>query len=283
MEDQAQFCDKPNKEQKHPHFEHRSEKLCRKNNEFSKKKFQRVRRVSTKRNLIKSFMRISTCLNNKEPSDIPTAGLENVCFILVNNFEHDKHDPQNGAMNDGYLMGLNHHRFGFKVFYLRNCSSQKFQEFLEFFMKNTLKHLTVFYSGHDSLGNGGHGIEFKDNSVPCSEYGKIISENYNGRCKVVFISDSIAGGSVFDISSLPNDSDVISFSVTKSTNPESKEGRRSHGIFTYYLCKIFKDDPDISPERLAERMNPSLQRFNETFVCDVSNQDSKNESIYSTD
>ena len=280
MEDPSAFCDKPDRKQKHPHYEHRSAKLYKKNNEFSNKKFQRIRRVSNKRKLVQSFERIGRCLNEASPSDIPTEGLQKICLILINNYAHDKHDPQIGPMNDGYLIGLQHHRLGFKVFYLYNCPAQQYPQFLEFFLKFTLRQLTVFYSGRDSIISGSHGIEFKDNTISCNEFGKLISENYNGRCKAVFISDITTGGSVFDIKSVHENSDIISLSVNKSTDPDSKEGRRSHGIFTYYLCKILYECPNITPKRLTERMNPSLERFNETFICEVTSHDSENQPLF---
>ncbi|KAK8834655.1 hypothetical protein M9Y10_026473 [Tritrichomonas musculus] len=283
MEDPAAFCDKPDRKQKHPHYEHRGAKLYRKNNEFSDKKFQRVRRVSNKKKLVQSLQRIGKCLNESNPSDVPTENLQKVCFLLVNNYAHDKHDPKIGPMNDAYLIGLHHHRLGFKVFYLYNCNCQQYPQFLELFLKYTLQQLTVFYSGRDSIVNGSHGIEFKDNTISCNEFGKLISENYNGRCKAVFISDCTSGGSVFDIKSVANNSDVISLYVNKTTDPDSKEGRRSHGIFTYYLCKILNECPNITPKRLIERMNPSLERFSETFTCEVTSHDSENQPIFKSD
>ena len=283
MEDQVAFYDKPSRDQKHPHYEHRCAKLYRKNNEFTNKKFQDVRGVSTRKKLVSSFKRIGKCLNELTPADIPTAGLQKVCFVLINCFEHDKHDPKVGPMNDGYLIALHHHRLGYKVFYLYNCNSSQYPQFLEFFMKYTLTQITVFYSGRDSIINGSHGIEFKDNTISCGELGKLISENYNGRCKAVFISDSTAGGSVFDINSVPEGSDIISLSASKSTDPDTKEGRRSHGIFTYYMCRIFNECPNISPDRLVERMNSSLERFNIGFNCQVTKPESGSQPIFDTE
>lgn len=196
---------------------------------------------------------------------------------------HDKHDPKVGPMNDGYLVGLNHHRLGFKVFYLNNCESNKYQEFLQFFLKHTLHQLTVFYSGRDTITHSIHGIEFKDRCISCSDFGKLISENYNSKCKIVFISDSTSGGSVFGIQFFSDNSitsNIISFSVAKCTDPNSKEGRRSHGLFTYFLCKIIYECPNITPKKLSERINPSLKRFNETMICEYSNNELENQSFF---
>lgn len=281
MEDPSTFCDSPDKKQKHPHYEHRAAKLYKKNNEFTQKKLQRVRRVSTKKKLVHSLQRIGKCLNDLTTADIPTQGLQKVCLILINNYEHEKHDPKVGAMNDAYLIGLHHHRLGFKIFYLYNCSAGQYPQFLEFFLKYTLDHLTVFYSGHNTLKSGTAGAEFKDSSISCNEFGRIISQNYNGRCKAVFISDTTASGSVFDINSVGSGSNIISLYASKSSDPDSKEGRRSHGIFTYYLCKILNECPNITPHNLILRMNASLKRFDETFVCEVTDHLSENQPMFS--
>ena len=278
MTDQSIYSDKLLKHQKHPHFEHRTAKLYRKNNEFTNKKFQRVRHVSNKKNLVRSLKHIGVCLNDRTPDEIPKEGLQKVCLILINHYHHDKHDPKIGPLNDAYMLGLNHHRLGFNIFYLRNCEASKYPQFLEFFLKYTLQHLTVFYSGRNEGG-----VEFKDRNISSSEFGKMISENYNGRCKAIFISDSACGGSVFNINPLVSQNrptDVISLYANKSTDPDSKEGRRSHGIFTYYLCKILNECPNITPVRLADRMNPSLKRFNMTFGCEVTNHDSENQPLF---
>lgn len=283
--DDTTCYDKPDKKQKHPHYEHRTTKLLKKNNEFSEKKFQRVRKVSTQKKLHKAFKRIGRCLNHVSRNDMPKEGYDKVCLILINNFEHHKHDPQIGAMNDGYLFGLYHHRLGFKVFYLNNCIEGNYSKYLQFFLFHTTENLTVFYSGPDTIDFGSHGIEFKDKSVTSNQFGRLIARDNNGKSKIVFVSDCTTGGSVFDIQMVnkvnnPSPSEMISFSVNKSTDPNTKKGRRSHGLFTYYFCKILYDDPSISAQRLVERTNAFLGRFGESINCDTTNPLIMNESIY---
>ena len=131
------YVDHPEKRQKHPHYEHRTQKLDRKDNEFSSKKFHQVRKVSTHKKLLRSFGRIGMCLNEKSTDSIPIGDLDKVCFILINDYDNDKdYDLGVGPLNDGYLIGLKHHRFGFKVFYLYNPRSDLFTSFLGFFIKN---------------------------------------------------------------------------------------------------------------------------------------------------
>ena len=280
------FCyDKPDKKQKHPHYEHRTAKLVKKDNEFSEKKFQRIRRVSTQKKLKKSFKRNGRNLEHVSRNEMPTQGYDKVCLILVNNFKHDKHDPKVGPMNDGYLFGLYHHRLGFKVFYLINCRQGNYPKYLQFFLFHTTENLTVYYSGRDTVDFGSHGVEFKDQTVSASQFGRLIARDNNGKCKVVFVSDCAAGGSVFDILSVnkvnnPNPSPMTSFGVNKAVDQNSKVGRRTHGIFTYYFCKILSEDPSISPKRMVERLNSSLARFNETVNCQMTNALAENEPMY---
>ena len=188
-------------------------------------------------------------------------------------------------MNDGYLFGLYHHRFGFKVFYLYNCIQGNYPKYLQFFLYHTKENLTVYYSGHDTIDYGSHGIEFKDKNVSSNQFDRLIARDNNGQCKVVFVSDCAAGGSVYDIQTVNkvnnlNPSDMISFFVNKVADTNSKECKRSHGIFTYYFCKFIYEDPSISPARLLEKMNISLSRFNITFEYKYNNSMIINDPIY---
>ena len=261
------YVDQPDKKQKHPHYEHRSNKLDIKDNEFSSKKFQKVKNVSTHKNMLKSFGRIGMCLNEKTTSIISTADLDKVCFILINDYDDEDKELGVGPLNDGYLIGLKHHRLGFKVFYLYNSKLEEYSPFLSFFMQNTIDALTIFYSGRDSNAEG---IEFNNGTLSKSSIGQIISSSNNTKCNVMFITDCLSGGSVFDIEGCSN---AISFSVNKANSNESKEAKRSHGIFTYYFCKIIGECPNITPNRLVERMNPSLDRFNEIFTVETNNKE----------
>lgn len=279
-----QAVDKPGKDQKHPHYEHRTNKMMTKNNEFTEKKFQKIRHVSNQKKLLHSFKIIGKCLNECQIGEIPSEGLDKVCFILMNNHEHDKHDAKIGPLNDGYLFALIHHRLGFKVFYLHNCAVEQYLNFLQFFLKNTTESLTVYYSGQDSAqSNGSHGIEFKHESTESGKISEIIANDNNGSCKVVFVSDCACGGSVYDIQlakSRQNPSPMIAFSVNKSTDPNSKKGRRSHGLFTYYFIKVIYEDPDVSPQRLVERLNDFFIRFDSSVSCDTTNPGILDQPMY---
>lgn len=261
------FVDVPNKKLKHPHYEHRTNKLEIKDNQFSNQKFQIVRNYSTHKKLIESFKRIGMCLNNKDTSSIPNINkLDNVSLILVNDYDDEDDGLGVGPLNDGYLFGLKQYRLNFKVFFLYNCSSDEYTKYLEYMIQHTKQLLTVFYSGKkDPIVNG---IEFTDGAVIKLETDEIISRNckYNQN-RVIFFTDCPLGGSVFDIKGCSN---AVSFSVTKKTNDEKLT---THGIFTYYFCKFATETPKITPNQLVDQMNASLSRFDEVFNCELSSDE----------
>ena len=243
-----------------------TDKKEKKDNEFSSKKFQRIRNFSTHKNILKSFKKIGICLNEQPVIYVPSYNLDKVCFILVNDYEEEDDNLGVGPLNDGYLVALNHYRLGFKIFYLYNSRSDEFPTFLGFFMKNTTKYLTVFFSGRN---HGKKGIEFNRGNISKNFICDVITRNCNGKSRTIFITDSITGGSAFDIDKCSN---VISLSVKKNRSSDFKEFKRSHGIFTYYLCKLINEYPKITPKGLTERMNISLHRFNARLRCDISNE-----------
>lgn len=268
--DDVQFVDSPNKKQLHPHYEHRTRKLDEKNNQFTSKEFQKVRRVSTKRNLIKSFSRIGMCVNNLSISILPKKDLYNVCFIIIN--DYNRKNIGVGPLNDGYLIGNNFFKKSYKIFYLYNASYKEFPVFLQFFMNNTINKLLVFYSGKNDDFDG---IEFINGSLTKSYIEKLISfKNFNRNVKIIFVTDTAGSGSVFDVK---RSSNSISFSVEKMGQNSCKY---SHGIFTFYLCKILSDCPNISPYMLIQKLNEPLNRFNEICKCDYSSEEQLEKPIF---
>ena len=127
--------------------------------------------------------------------------------------------------------------------------------------------LTVFYSGRDDQLF--EGIEFNDVTVSKSEISQILSKSCNGKARLIFITDSLQGSSVFDTKSCSN---AVAFSVEKSNAFDSKENERTHGILTYYFCKMTSECPSITPNQMDNLMNPSLSRFNEVFKCELSDK-----------
>lgn len=244
------------------------------NNAVGKTKSNEPQFSSAISGLLRTLNKFTICLNSRTIENIMYYNLSRVCFILINSYENENHDLGIGPLNDGIHIGLYYHRLHYKVFYLYNPHSDQFINYLEFFLKNTTKALTVFYSGYDSANSRIHEINFKNGQLSSNVVEKSISENYNGKSKVILITNSFNGGSVFDIHSINHfnnnkSSDIISFWVKKEKN----ETKKSHGIFIYYFCKIINDSPNISPKDLAEKINPSINSFNEYLKYEVSNQD----------
>lgn len=252
--------------EKYSHYEHRIAKLDKKDNEFSTKKFQKVRKDSKHKNLLKSLDKIGICLNEKPAASISIEDLNKVCFLLINDYHEEDKKLGVGPLNDGYLVALNHFRLGYKIYYLYNSRSDEFPIVLGFLIKHTKESLTVFYTGRD---DNAEGIEFKTGHISKSFITDVIKSNYNEKSRTVFIADSIGKGSVFNVDDCAN---IISFSAKKPEPCEYKDIEQSHGIFTYYICKIISEYPNITPNELVERLNLSLVRFNEKFTYKFSNK-----------
>lgn len=73
---------------------------------------------------------------------------------------------------------------------------------------------------------------------------------------------------------------MLLFYTNKSTDPNSKEGRRSHGVLTYYFCKIIYDDPSTTAQRVVERLNAFMNRFGHSITCESTTPEVMNEPVY---
>ncbi|KAK8845819.1 hypothetical protein M9Y10_020742 [Tritrichomonas musculus] len=273
-----QYIDEPEKKQKVSHYEKGTAKLDIKNNEFTSKKFQEIRKLSTHKKLLESFHRIGMCLNNKYLQSIPLQGLDKVCFILMNDYDEEDSKLGVGPLNDGYLIGLKHFKIGYKVFYLYNCPMEEFLLALGFMIRNAKENLTVFYSGRDDKIMDG--IEFSDGTLFRDEIAAAITKFSTEHQQIMFITDCLSGGSVFDIDGCPN---AVSFYVKKAGNgvkKSSKEIKQTHGIFTYYFCKITNENPKITPNKLVEKMNLSLNRFVEEFAFETTNDELNKSPVF---
>lgn len=278
------YVDEPDKRQKGSKFEKRAKLL---DIDFTKTQFQKTRKVSTNKTLIKSFGRIGMCLNNKPTESVPVDELDKVCFILCNTYKRDDLSLGIGPLNDAYMVGLNFHRFGFKIFYLRNPRSEEFLDYMKFFLNNTKETLVIYYSGRiisiphtDPTRPNITAAVFDDGELHDEEIGAVLNENCNHKVKVILISDCRGGGSIWNIKSLTEDGeekpDILTFSGKvdpDATANALNKTHKLHGVFTYYFCRLLNECPDITPERLSERINPPLNRFDESVMCQFTNDD----------
>ena len=286
------YVDEPDKKQKSSKFEKRANKLL---GEFTKTDFQKARSLSNDKQLNKGFGRIGMCLNGKPVEAIPTDELDKICFILCNTYTKEDLRLGIGPFNDSYLIALNFHKQGYKIFYLHNPTSQEFIDYLQFFLKNTQKTLTVYYSvrivsipNQDPRLPNTTSIVFDDGQLPDVDVINMVRDNSNEQCRVIFISDCSCGGSICDMKNLSKENSrnlTNAISISAHVNPDVAANQKMkihklQGLFTYYFCKLMTESPDISPERLVERLNPYLERFDETTETDFSNKEMQSAPIF---
>ena len=270
------YVDVPTKKQKLFLYEKKAKKL---KTDFTIKEFQKSRKLSTKKHMRKSFGRIAICLNYKIPETIPLGELDKICLIVSHTYERDDYRLGVGPLNDGYLVGVHYHRLGFKVFYFNNTNRVEFLTYLKFFLQNATQNFTLYYSGRigsltDLYSNETHHtLLFDQGYVRDDELHELLSEYSDTKAKIVLITDAYNGGAFWNISEtdkskLPKN--VVSLSTKIEPNLLTKP-HRLHGLFTFYICRLINETPDITPSRLNERISPPLNRFHETFVCETSN------------
>ena len=69
-------------------------------------------------------------------------------------------------------------------------------------------------------------------------------------------------------------SDIVSFTSHKSRlSPGEKI--RSHGLFTYYFCRLIRQFPTSSPKDMVEKLNIALKRFKITYSFETSCDDER--------
>ena len=132
-------------------------------------------------------------------------------------------------------------------------------------MKNATEALTVFYSGRDHESNS---ITFNDGVLQKSTIADVISKHNNPNLRVIFITDSLSGGSFFNINGSSN---TITFWVKKTSDIDYKDAERTHGISTYYFCKIIGDCQNICLtiiSNLEAMIIPQSKRSNHFFEND---------------
>lgn len=76
---------------------------------------------------LKSLQKVATCLNDKSSTNISSNKFDKVFFIKINTY--DNYNFGQGPLNNGLLISLNYHRFGYKIFYLYNSNSEDFIKF----------------------------------------------------------------------------------------------------------------------------------------------------------
>lgn len=276
--EEFQYIDKPNIGLKRSAYIRKAVKLDNKDDQFSAKSFYKVRKSSTKSDVVDSFRRIGMCLNKISFSTLPKANISKVCFVTICNLDETNESYGVGPLNDAYLFAFIHYKLGYKVVFLYNPDKSRFVKSLKFFTAHTTSCLALYYSGPDSyskISQINHGILFNYNEYITDDEISILVGQYGDAALRVFVfQDGICGGTIVNIktarsASKGNCPDIVTFTVSKN-DLTPKEKRLSHGIYTYYFCKLIRQFSESSVRRMAELLNMSMKRFGVSVTPTVS-------------
>lgn len=273
-------------------------KMHKLNNNFREEKLVEYRNSSSIRKGMKAFCKIGRYLNDKNPDTISKEKLDKVCFLIINSYNRKTYQLGSGPINDGYMVAKQHQLRNYYIYFLHNPSKSQFKKWTVFFLNNTQKSLTIFYEGRSTTLVGTEGdvikgqsdaIVFELDYLIDQEMGELLSQNKNENCHVLLISNCCKGPSIWCLDSerflnfeLPPNIVSIS-SINKASPPKKynkKNGKRSDfidGIFVYYLLKIEKENPNITPEEISKQMDPLLNKYELSFYhyCTSSSLNSK--------
>lgn len=262
--------------------------------DFPKSDFVKARRTSTITKSLHALKSVGKQLNSKKFDLISKDDLDRVCFITINTYKRPDFHLGVGPMNDAYIVASNHHRRGYKVFFLHNSSRDEFLTYLKFFIQYTTKLLTVFYAGRttslqtnnyqeENIGeqknNSVKAMIFEQGYVIDHDIGIILSNFKINQAKVIFISDCCHGGPIwyFDSSyffvNLPTN--IISISVENSNDISDYDKIliTNDGIFTIWFWRISNEYPNVTPCELNEKIGPQLKKFGLSIVYHSTSQD----------
>lgn len=265
------FVDLPKRPEIPSPYVTRVTKLEKSNKDFELVEFQRIRKVTSRKDILEGIQRIGKILNTVEPSSIPKEGLDKVCFILVNSCNNEFDYFGVGPFNDAYMMAKFHKQMGYNIVLLYNPTAQKFLEFFEFFLTYTTTSLTFYYTGKDAIANKDidHGIYFIDNTMILQDdLSKFIFEKCHEKGKILLLSDCSSGDSIFNIDlirQLVEDThkhiaEIVSFSLNKK-GLKPRERKLTHGLLTFYFCKFIKMYPNCTPKEVVDMLNGAFKRF----------------------
>lgn len=241
--------------------------------------FQEARTVSCRKDILDSFQEIGTILDDRV-MPISRKEIGKVCFIVANSCSHSLDYRGIGPFNDAYLIGKFHHDQNYEVFLLYNSTREVFLRILEFFLKYTTKYLTIYYTGTDSIKIGNHGLRFIDNTnLFDDDLAKFICDKCNGKSKILILSDCSSGGGILRMNAVKYKNEtqtdkttkIIAFSVHK-TKLKKDIKSLSRGLFTYYFCKLVKENPRCSACELVDLLNTSLHNFRESVSVECSDE-----------
>lgn len=210
------------------------------------------------------------------------AALEQVLFICCMNYTKPSYSLGAGPCNDAINIAGFMKKHGFVVYYVHNVSSTVYLQWLKFFFKNTTKYLMTYYTGHgtsvdDSTGdeadNKDEAYVFEDKFLLDDDLEKAFnSSKTNKALKVVLLSDCCHSGSIWDLKEGKTVPNVVALSASKDTQTAKQTSLDSveQGVFTFCLLKAIEQEPAITPNKLQEVIQPTLDRFEQGYTSSTS-------------
>ena len=221
-------------------------------------------------------------------NDVPDS-LRKACFVICNDYTNSKW-PELGAgpNNDAYHVIKFCKAKGYQCFHLRNGKSQRFLQVLADFLRNTTEHLVVFYVGHgtnvrDKNGDENDGYDeamvFDDAFVVDDVLIKTLLKYKNDESILTLVTDACHSGSIWDLQSqvegrtLPPNIISISAATDKQTAKQTVKEQLEQGMFTYFMKRAVKANPDATPLDLRKEMKPQLQRYQQNVTIATTSEE----------
>jgi hypothetical protein len=219
--------------------------------------------------------------------DVDAIGsLDKACFIVCNTYTTPTLRLGVGPLNDSILVAQNHTRRGYQVFFLHNPRLDQFLAFLPVFLRNTVKALTVFYTGHginvpDLNGDESDGLDeamvFDGGKIVIDDrLLEILIKNANGRTRILLLSDCCHSGSIWDIQSglrqrgiagLPANIISIAGSSDSQQAKQTQVGKDKRGMFTYHFWKAVNARPYPTPHAIEQEVNAAIAQYEQKMVA----------------
>nr|AFZ78842.1 clan CD family C14 metacaspase-like cysteine peptidase [Coptotermes formosanus] len=226
-----------------------------------------------------------TCVNlasQTENGILSNFAIDNVLFICCMNYTKPSYSLGAGPCNDAINIANFMQKRGLSVYYLHNSSSTVYLQWLKFFLKNTRKYLMTYYTGHgtqvtDTSGDEADGLDeayvFEDRFLIDDDLEKALDAcKKNNSVKVVLLSDCCHSGSIWDLKEGKTVPNVLALSASKDTQTakQTQLDAKEQGVFTFCLLKAIEQEPNCSPNRLREIIQPTLDRFEQGYTSSAS-------------
>jgi hypothetical protein len=219
----------------------------------------------------------------RDLSAIPIARIpaiiEKAAFLCVNTYTSYRMNLGTSPINDALLFARKLKKFGYSIYFLHNPHARNFLKYLDVFFRNVTRHLVLFYVGQ---GNGAlteeatastdQAFVFDDGPVYEDDLITHLIDNKNPNSEVVFVTDACHSGTIWDIQDgtvkgreLPPGVISISAATDEQTAKQITVGRTEHGLFTYTLVRALKENPEITPADLGEKMRAAVRSRGQNF------------------